>query len=110
MVGAIAWLLLALVPGRWALLGGGIATVQYALLGKPFAPGTFAYWSQSYWGGALAAAGGALLYGALLRLLRKPSVGNSVVLALGLVAPGQHTPHGRTDRFPAGGGPDLWCT
>ena len=85
MIGSIVWMLLALVPGRWALIGGLVATIQYALLGVPFGPGTFAYWSQSYWGGALAAAGGALLYGALTRVLRKPSVGTSCVMAIGLL-------------------------
>ncbi len=60
MCGAICWLLLGWLPYRWAVLGSSLALLQVGLLG---------YWAQSYWGGALAAAGGALLFGGLRRLL-----------------------------------------
>ncbi len=73
---SICWMLQGWVPRRWALLGGLIAALNL---------GFFGYWSQNYWGGALAATGGALLFGALRRLLRRPTLGNAVILAGGLV-------------------------
>ena len=62
MCGAICWMLLGWLPYRWALLGSALVLLQLGLLG---------YWAQSYWGGALAAAGGALLFGGLRRLLER---------------------------------------
>ena len=60
MCGVIVWALRGWMPARWAFLGGLIAAVHYGLLG---------YWMNSYWGGAGAAIGGALVVGALGRLL-----------------------------------------
>ena len=74
--GCICWMLQAWVPYRWALLGGFLSSLNL---------GFFGYWSQRYWGGLVAAAGGALLYGALRRLLRRPSPGSAAVLGLGLL-------------------------
>jgi hypothetical protein len=74
--GAITWMLQGWVPRRWALLGGLIAALNL---------GFFGYWSQNYWGGALAATGGALLFGALRRLIRRPAPGGSISLGIGLV-------------------------
>lgn len=76
MCAAVVWMLQAWVPASWALLGGLFCVLRYA---------TFSYWINSYWGGAVAATGGALLLGALTRLLRKPTTRYSLLLALGLV-------------------------
>jgi hypothetical protein len=60
MCGAVCWLLQAFLPPRWSLAGG----LSFALLF-----GIEHYFMNSYWGGALATAGGAILLGAASRLL-----------------------------------------
>jgi hypothetical protein len=61
LCGAICWCLQAFMPPGWALLGGLLAVVRIAL---------FSYWMNSYWGGSMAALGGAVALGAVVRLFR----------------------------------------
>lgn len=79
----IWWMLRAWVPANWALWGGVLAALQFLVRGRPFDSGSLGYWTQSYWGGALAALGGALVFGALRRLLRKPRALDGWMLGLG---------------------------
>ena len=74
MSAAIAWMLFGLVPFRWALLGGVLTVLNFGIAGV---------WAQSYWGGAVAATGGALVFGALARLHRRPSWPMAVVFGAG---------------------------
>ncbi|HTM49975.1 MAG TPA: hypothetical protein VL285_14885 [Bryobacteraceae bacterium] len=75
MCAAICWMLQAWLPPGWALLGGLIAVMRIA---------TFSYWIESYWGGPVAAFGGALVLGALPRLMRKGGWRNSLLLGAGV--------------------------
>jgi hypothetical protein len=46
--------------------------------------GVAGYWAQSYWGGAVAAMGGALVVGGIKRLMRRPHVSDSLLTGAGL--------------------------
>ncbi len=78
MCGAITWMLGGWVPNRWALLGG-----IFAIVHPNFGVGN--YWAQSYWGGAVSAAGGALLIGGARRLMVKPRMSYALASSVGLV-------------------------
>ncbi len=69
MIAALVWMLDGLVPRYWSLVGGMIAALQFVVVGNAYANSQFGYWSQSYWGGAMAAGAGALVLGSLPRLL-----------------------------------------
>jgi hypothetical protein len=75
MCSAIAWMLQAWMPSRWAFLGGVLAAIKF---------GVASYWMNSYWGGAAAAIGGALVLGALGRISKRASAWNGVKLGLGV--------------------------
>lgn len=75
MAAAVTAMLLGFVPRRWALLGGVLVVAQL---------GAVTYWSQSYWGGAVAATGGAILVGAAAAARRRPGWKAGVGLGLGL--------------------------
>src|SRR5580704_8327557 len=76
MCGAIYWMLLGWLPAPWAWLGGAFACVRF---------GVFSYWVNSYFGGAIAALGGALVFGALPRLRRELKAPAALILASGLL-------------------------
>ncbi len=69
------WMLRAWTTPAWALAGGVLAVIEFG----PLNP-----WMNSYWGGALAAAAGCLVFGALPRLAKQASTTNALALGGGL--------------------------
>lgn len=74
MCAAILWMLQSWLPPRWALLGATLVLLRV---------GIFGYWMNSYWGGALAAIGGALAVGALPRIMHHGRARDALILAIG---------------------------
>src|SRR5437660_5321160 len=76
MCAAICWMLQGWFSPFWALVGALLAVIRL---------GTFSFWANSYFGGALPAIGGALILGALPRLKRGPRISDSLLMGLGFV-------------------------
>jgi len=74
MAGALVWAMQGWLPPDWSLIGG--------LLALPLAINS--YWMNSYWGGAVAAVGGALLLGGYARVVSRRQPGYALAMGLGL--------------------------
>jgi hypothetical protein len=76
MLAAFFWAFHGWLPRRWAAVACVLALVRFPV---------YHYWLNSYWGGALAAAGGALLLGAAGRMRRRLRAPAALAAGLGLV-------------------------
>jgi hypothetical protein len=76
MCAAVCWMLQGWVSPGWALLGSALVAGRL---------GVTSYWMNSYYGGAMAAVGGALVLGALPRLCKRQRWRDAALLALGFV-------------------------
>ena len=71
----LCWALQGWLPAVWALAGSMIAVLHIGIV---------SYWTESYWGGTCSAIGGALLVGALPRLIERPGWSSALAYAAGL--------------------------
>ncbi len=68
------WMLRGWLSAGWALLGGFVAVMEF---------GPLCQWTNSYWGGAVSATAGCLVFGALPRL-KGGSMGAAIAFGIGL--------------------------
>jgi hypothetical protein len=71
----VYWMLRAWTSPAWSLLGGVFAAIEF---------GPLSHWMNSYWGGAVSALAGCLVFGALPRLREHGRLRDGAWLGLGL--------------------------
>jgi hypothetical protein len=69
------WMLRGWTTPGWSLVGGLLAVAEFGPLNE---------WMNIYWGGAVSAAAGCLVFGALPRLRNEPNRRDAVLLGVGL--------------------------
>ncbi len=78
-IGALAalcyWMLRGWITPEWALVGGLLAAIEFGPLNQ---------WMNSYWGGAVAACAGCLVFGALPRLRAMGRRREAALLGIGI--------------------------
>jgi hypothetical protein len=97
---AACWMLQGWISPPWALLGALLCAVRFC---------TFSFWANSYMVPAASAIGGALTLGALPRIKRSPTIGNSLLMGLGLAILANTRPfEGLVYSLPIGGALCAW--
>ena len=77
LCGTLCWALQFVFPPAWALAGACGAALQF---------GIFGIWMNSYFGGAVAATAGALVFGSLARMRKRgPSASSGFVCGVGVI-------------------------
>ncbi len=76
MCGATLWMLQGWLPPRWAFVGATLVMFKIGIL---------SYWMNSYYGAFVPAIGGALVGGALPRILSSWRARDAVILGVGVV-------------------------
>jgi hypothetical protein len=69
------WMLRAWTSPEWALVGGLLAVIEFGPLNQ---------WMNSYWGGAVSACAGCMVFGSLPRLRDRSSARYGALLGLGI--------------------------
>ncbi|MBV9226594.1 MAG: hypothetical protein JOY85_21375 [Acidobacteriaceae bacterium] len=75
LCGGCYWMLRAWTSPNWALAGGLLAVFEF---------GPLSYWTNCYWGGAVSATAGCLVFGALPRIRHCGRTRDAALLGLGL--------------------------
>lgn len=75
MCALVYWMLRAWTAPKSALLGGALAVMQFGPLNQ---------WMNNFWGGAVSASAGCLVFGSLPRLKEHGRIRDAVLLGLGL--------------------------
>ncbi|MBV9501395.1 MAG: hypothetical protein JO138_18660 [Acidobacteriaceae bacterium] len=69
------WMLRGWISPPWALIGGSLSIIEFGPLNQ---------WMNSYWGGAVSAIAGCLIFGALPRLVAQWRTRDAILLGAGL--------------------------
>lgn len=99
---AMTWCCLGWMPRRWALLGALLILLRLCI---------GSYWNRTYWGGSVAAIGGALLFGGLGRLRQRDRARDLAILCAGLAILALTRPYeGLFAALPVLGWLGAWCS